>query len=444
MVLTFVDISEVKRAELQTRLLQTLTHAISTSTDFEGAMESMLTNVCQTLGCDYAEAWLPRSDEEVLECFSTFIAKPELEPFREVRGQLKLRAGEGLPGRVWLSKKSEWVLDLAAEPHLVLHADAASEVGLTTEVGVPVVVPAKTRLKAALGVPILTEDAVEVILTFFFRTKPRKRDLKSVVEVLSPLGLQLGTVVQRKRMDTALRKAYEELQHKNEEMEQFVHTVSHDLKSPLVTIGGMLGMLKEELQEGRLTDAGEIIATGEDTVARMQGMIEDLLKLSRLGRAVSDLQSVELRPLIEEVIRSHQVELDRQRATVELTLDVPSVPADRNRLAEAFDNLLVNALKYACDGPEPRIEIGSEMADSEVRLFVRDNGPGIEPQQHESIFGLFQQLDASSEGSGVGLAIVRRIMEVHHGRAWVESSIGEGATFWLAFPVGVGEGVLSR
>ena len=259
-----------------------------------------------------------------------------------------------------------------------------------------------------------------------------------MVEVLSPLGLQLGTVVQRKRMDTALREAYEELQQKNEEMEQFVHTVSHDLKSPLVTIGGMLGMLKEELQEGRLIDAGEIIATGEDTVARMQGLIDDLLKLSRLGRAVSDLQSVELRPLIEEVIRSHQVELDRQHATVELTLDVPSVPADRNRLAEAFDNLLVNALKYACDGPEPRIEIGSEMADGEVRLFVRDNGPGIEPQQHESIFGLFQQLDATSEGSGVGLAIVRRIMEVHHGRAWVESSIGEGATFWLAFPAWCG------
>ncbi len=129
--------------------------------------------------------------------------------------------------------------------------------------------------------------------------------------------------------------------------------------------------------------------------------------------------------------------------TVELTLDVPSVPADRNRLAEILDNLLVNALKYACDGPEPRIEIGSLAADGEVRLFVRDNGPGIEPQQHENIFGLFQQLDATREGSGVGLAIVRRIMEVHHGRAWVESNIGEGATFWLAFPAGVREAVLN-
>ena len=125
-----------------------------------------------------------------------------------------------------------------------------------------------------------------------------------------------------------------------------------------------------------------------------------------------------------------------------LTLDAVSVPADRNRLSDVLDNLLVNALKYACDGREPRFEIGSLTTDGEVRLFVRDNGPGIEPQQHENIFGLFQQLDATRDGSGVGLAIVRRIMAVHHGRAWVESNVGEGATFWLAFPAHVGEAIL--
>ena len=443
-VLTFVDISELKRAELQSHVLQTLMHAISTAPDFETAMESTLASVCEMFGWVYAEAWLPRLDDGVLECCSTFMQSTDLTPFRDVRDRLKLPVNVGLPGRVWASKRPQWILDLAKEAQLVPHADVAADVGLRSGMSVPVVVPAKAGLKSAFGMPILTENAVEVILTFFMSTKPRKQDLTSAINLLSPVGLQLGTVVQRKRLDTALREAYEELQQKNEQMEQFVHTVSHDLKSPLVTIGGVLGMLKEELQEGRLDDAGEIIATGEDTVERMQGLIDDLLKLSRLGRVVSELQTVELQPLIEELIRSHQVELDRQSVTVELTLDEPCVSADRNRLAEIFDNLLVNALKYACDGPEPRIEIGSRSADGEVRLFVRDNGPGIEPQQHENIFGLFQQLDGTDEGSGVGLAIVRRIMEVHHGRVWVESSVGEGATFWLAFPVGVGERVLSR
>jgi signal transduction histidine kinase len=434
----------LKRAELQSRLLQTLMHTISTSDDFETAMESTLANVCQMFGWDYGEAWIPHGEEVALECCSAYVGNPDLEPFQRLRGQLKLHADTGLPGRVWSSKKPQWVLDLAKEAELVVHADAAAEVGLAAGMSVPVVVPTKGGLKSAFGVPILAENAVEVILTFFMRTKPRKRDLASVVNLLSPVGSQLGAVVQRKRLDTSLREAYEELQQKNNELQQFVHTVSHDLKSPLVTIGGVLGMLREELQEGRLVDAGELIATGEDTVARMQGLIEDLLKLSHLGHVVNDLQDVELRPLIEEVIRAHQLKLDRQRVKVELTLGVPSVPADRSRLAEMLDNLLVNALKHACEVPQPRIEIGSGTADGEVRLFVRDNGPGIDSQQHENIFGLFQQLDATREGSGVGLAIVRRIMEVHHGRAWVESNVGEGATFWLAFPARVDEAVLNR
>lgn len=441
-VLTFVDVSALKRAELQSRLLQTLMHAISTSVDFVTAMERTLSNVCQTFGWDYAEAWLPRSDDGVLECCSTYVASPELEPFREIRGQLQLSANVGLPGRVWSSKEPQWILNLAQEPDLIHHAESAADVGLTAGMSVPIVMPPPRGLKSALGMSILAENAVEVILTFFMRSKPRKRDLKAAVDLLSPVGMQLGTVVHRKRLDMSLREAYEELQLKNQELEQFVHTVSHDLKSPLVTIGGVLGLLKEELHDGRLVEAGEILATGEDTVARMQGLIEDLLKLSRSGRMVSDLQPVELRPVIEELIRSHQAEIDEQHATVELTLDATSVPADRNRLAETLDNLLVNALKYTCDGREPRIEIGSQTADGEVRLFVQDNGPGIEPQQHENIFGLFQQLDATCEGSGVGLAIVRRIMEVHHGRTWVESTPGEGATFWLAFPAQVGEALL--
>ncbi|MEO8496551.1 MAG: chemotaxis protein CheB, partial [Planctomycetota bacterium] len=321
-VLTFVDISELKRAELQSRVLQTLMHAISTSPDFETAMESTLASVCQMFGWDYAEAWLPRSGDGVLECCSTFMLSPDLEPFRDVRRILKLAADVGLPGRVWSSKKPQWALDLVKEAESIPHAEVAADVGLTAGMGVPVVVPAKAGLKSAFGMPILNESAVEVILTFFMRTKPRERDLTSAINLLSPVGLQLGTVVQRKRMDTSLREAYEELQLKNQELEQFVHTVSHDLKSPLVTIGGVLGMLKEELQEGRLVDVGELIATGEDTVDRMQGLIDDLLKLSRLGRAVSELQAVELQPLIEDLIRSHQAELDRQRVTVELTLDV--------------------------------------------------------------------------------------------------------------------------
>ncbi|MEX2308577.1 MAG: ATP-binding protein, partial [Pirellulales bacterium] len=247
------------------------------------------------------------------------------------------------------------------------------------------------------------------------------------------------------KAEARLKNANANLEQKNREMAEFAHTVSHDLKSPLVTIGGVLGLLKEELQEERLVAAGELIATAEETVVGMRDTIDDLLKLSRIGTVAIDLQPVELRQVAEELIRKHAPELEDKHTAVSLELseDQPTVLADRNRLVEVMDNLIVNALKYACDGPEPRITIGSETVGSEVRLFVKDNGPGIGKEHHEKIFGLFQRLGESKEGTGVGLAIVKRIMEVHGGRVWVESAIGEGATFWLAFPAAVGEAAMS-
>ncbi len=110
-------------------------------------------------------------------------------------------------------------------------------------------------------------------------------------------------------------------------------------------------------------------------------------------------------------------------------------------MLQVLDNLIVNALKYACDKPSARIEIGSETNGNEIHVFVKDSGPGIAEADQEKVFGLFQRLDPvrTKEGSGVGLAIVRRIMELHGGRAWVESEVGNGATFWLAFPTAVGD-----
>ena len=170
-VLTFVDISELKRAELQSRLLQTLMQAISTSTDFETAMENTLASVCQMFGWDYGEAWVPHGEEVALQCCSAYVGSPELASFQRFRGHLKLDADAGLPGRVWSSKKPQWVLDLTKEAELVVHADAAAEVGLSAGMSVPVVVPTKGGLKSAFGVPILAENAVEVILTFFMRSQ---------------------------------------------------------------------------------------------------------------------------------------------------------------------------------------------------------------------------------------------------------------------------------
>jgi len=122
------------------------------------------------------------------------------------------------------------------------------------------------------------------------------------------------------------------------------------------------------------------------------------------------------------------------RAVVSVQRDLPRVVADRVRLAQVFENLLTNAVKYGCGHDQPAVVIEGCIDAGEVRYCVRDNGSGIAPQFHERIFGLFERLESNTDGTGVGLAAVSRIMEAHGGRAWVESEVGQGAAFWLAFP----------
>jgi two-component system, LuxR family, sensor kinase FixL len=241
-------------------------------------------------------------------------------------------------------------------------------------------------------------------------------------------------VTERQRTEMALREVNRTLREKNREMEQFVYTVSHDLKSPLVTILGFVGVLNEDVADGRLDEVERSVERIERAARHMSDLIGDLLELSRIGRASHTLMEIDIGTVVRQVLDRVEEQVAAAGVQVELQEPLPRVMADRSRIAQVFENLLTNAIKYGSCGPSPSIQIGAETAAHEVRLFVRDNGPGIEPEYHEKIFGLFQRLDTRQEGTGVGLALVARVMDVHGGRVWVESAAGQGATFWLAFP----------
>jgi signal transduction histidine kinase len=148
-------------------------------------------------------------------------------------------------------------------------------------------------------------------------------------------------------------------------------------------------------------------------------------------------ETIPFSELVRDAMDNVHGQLEAGRVTVQTQPDLPAVHGDRQRLVEVLQNLLDNAAKFMGDQPDPRIEIGQhgEDADGQPILFVRDNGVGIEPQYHERVFGLFNKLDAQTEGTGVGLALVRRIVEVHGGRIWVESDgVGHGATFCFTLP----------
>ena len=191
-------------------------------------------------------------------------------------------------------------------------------------------------------------------------------------------------------------------------------------------------MVREDARAGDLVRLEKDIQRINDATEKMQRLLAELLELSRVGRIKNEPVNFSTNELIAEVVELLHGRISAGRISVHVAENLPSMYGDRPRIFEVFQNLVDNAAKFMGDQPEPRIDIGvqGEFNGSPV-FFVRDNGMGIAPQFKDRIFGLFDKLNAQSEGTGVGLALVKRIVEVHGGRIWVESQAGNGASFFF-------------
>jgi chemotaxis family two-component system sensor kinase Cph1 len=237
-------------------------------------------------------------------------------------------------------------------------------------------------------------------------------------------------VTERRRAEAEREALIRELEAKNAELERFTYTVSHDLKSPLITIRGFLSFVERDAVQGNVERLRADIARISDAVAKMQRLLNELLDLSRIGRVVNPPQAVPLDSLAGEARDLVAGRIEARRVEVRIQEGLPSVWGDRERLREVLQNLLDNAIKFMGDEPRPRVEIGMRRDAAERVFFVRDNGIGIDPVFREKVFGLFEKLDPDSEGTGVGLALVRRIVILHGGRVGVEpGESGRGSTF---------------
>ena len=167
----------------------------------------------------------------------------------------------------------------------------------------------------------------------------------------------------------------------------------------------------------------------------MQTLLNDLLELSRIGWLMNTPENIPFNEIVNEAVDRVRGRLDEISAIIEIQSGMPSVHADRVRLIEVMQNLIENAAKYSIPNARARIEVGAKVdSDRPAVFFVRDNSIGIAPEYHENIFGLFNQLDPKADGTGIGLTLVKRIIEVHGGRIWVESEAGKGATFYFTLP----------
>lgn len=254
---------------------------------------------------------------------------------------------------------------------------------------------------------------------------------------LQSLADQVANAIENARLFTERASLIDELEKQNAELERFTYTVSHDLRSPLVTIRGFLGYLRQDAAANDLTRFDKDVGRIANAVDRMQALLNDILELSRVGRIINPPEDIPFRTIVNETINLLHAQLEARKVHVIVPDDLPTVHADYTRSIEIMQNLISNAIKFMGDQSNPQIEIGTTGLDTNGKtiLFVRDNGIGIEPKYHERIFGLFNRLDPTVEGTGVGLTLVRRIIEVHGGRIWVESQLGSGTTFFFTLPL---------
>ena len=243
-------------------------------------------------------------------------------------------------------------------------------------------------------------------------------------------------ITERKFAEQEREKLIDELEDKNTELTQFTYTVSHDLKSPLVTINGYLGYIEQDATSGNTERLKKDIQRIQEATNKMHALLTELLELSRIGRMMNEPQSIPFQDIVNEALELIHGQIEKSQVTVQTQPNLPIVHGDRQRLIEVMQNLLDNAAKYMGDQADPLIEIGQQgNEDGKPILFVKDNGMGIAPEYYERIFGLFNKLDAQSEGTGIGLTLVKRIVEFHGGRIWVESELGKGSTFYFTLPI---------
>jgi signal transduction histidine kinase len=245
----------------------------------------------------------------------------------------------------------------------------------------------------------------------------------------------LRDVSERRKAEAVRDSLIRELEAKNAELERFGYTVTHDLKAPLVTIRGFADYLERDVREGRSDRLAADARRITEAVSKLQRLLDELFELSRAGHPVGPPAAVPASDLVQDALRLVRGRLSAGQ--LRMADSLPVVFGDRARLVQVFERLLDNAIKFAGAAAEPVVTVEARPpVDGMAVLVVRDNGIGIDPRHRERVFGLFEKLDPRAEGSGVGLAMVKRIVESCGGRVWLESEgIGAGTTACVSLPL---------
>jgi light-regulated signal transduction histidine kinase (bacteriophytochrome) len=240
--------------------------------------------------------------------------------------------------------------------------------------------------------------------------------------------------LREKKLRDDNRRALEELARSNRDLEQFAYVASHDLQEPLRMVAAYTQLLSERYQGKLDENADKYIRYAVDGALRMQTLVRDLLAFSRVGRDGNEPRLVDMNLAVKSAVTNLESTIAETQAKIEYS-QLPSVMADLSQFSQLFQNLIGNAIKFR-GKDAPRITISAEKKDRQWQFAVADNGIGIDPEYAESIFVIFKRLHTREEypGSGIGLAICKKVIEQHGGRIWMESQPGQGSTFRFTLP----------
>jgi signal transduction histidine kinase/HAMP domain-containing protein len=276
---------------------------------------------------------------------------------------------------------------------------------------------------------------------FELYSQPHRIDGKSVGRVWS-----FRDVTERKQAEDAIRKLNEELEQRvfertaqleaaNKELESFSYSVSHDLRAPLRAIDGFSRILLEDYGEKYAAEEKRLLNIIRSNTQKMGELIDDLLALSRLGRKDIDVSDIDMNRVVKSLFDDLGLETDKQKVEFHIK-PLPPASGDTGMIRQVFANLLLNAIKFTKPREAAVIEVGGYNEDSKNIYYVKDNGVGFDMRYQNKLFGVFQRLHNEEEfkGTGIGLAIVQRIINRHGGQIWAEGKVNEGATFYFALP----------
>ncbi len=414
------DITERKRSERRLAVQHSVSQVLVDAVSIDEAADRILQAVVESLDWSVGALWILDRHDNRLHCFATWHA-PSRGPteFETVSKRTVFQPGAGLPGRVLTAGEPIWVADVLRDQNFPrLH------------------VAVREGLHGAFGFPIRGEHGVLGVIEILTRQAPPPDE--ELIQTVTALGNQIGQFIERKRAEEALAERAADLARSNRELAQFAYVASHDLQEPLRMVSSFTQLLARRYRGKLDEDADEFISYAVDGASRMQVLINDLLAYSRVGTRGKPLLPTPSDAALDRALGNLQKMIEETGAEI-IREPLPMVMGDDAQLVQLFQNLLSNAMKFRGDRV-PLVQIRAEPAGKEWIFSIRDNGIGIDPQYAEQVFVIFQRLHTRVEypGTGIGLAICKKIVERHGGRIWVESEPGNGTTFFFALP-GVSE-----